>query len=221
MRIDIYADLVCPWCFIGKRRMERAVAQWRANVATDEMRIRWHPFQLNPQMPAEGMDRAAYLNWKFGGGERVVAIQDRLMRDGAAEGIAFAFARIRRMPNTRAAHRLIALAQAHGDAEELIERLFVAYFVEGRDIGDARELTALAVAQGLAETAVRELLRGDGEHEAIAAADLRARSHGINAVPCYVIDGRYALSGAQPPEVFLRLFDLARQPADTAVGRSA
>jgi len=218
MRVTIYADFVCPWCYIGKRRLERAAEIWRgqaAPVGEAGLRRVWQPFQLNPAMPPEGMERDAYLNWKLGGAERVAFIHDRLAKEGAAEGLRFAFDRISRMPNTLAAHRLIDWAQRHaGDNENagdaLAEALFAAYFTEGRDIGDADELAAIAAAQGLPRGEAEELLRGDGGLEAMREADEQARARGVNAVPCYVMGDSYALSGAQPPEVFLRMFAFTR-----------
>ncbi len=213
MRIAIYADFVCPWCYIGKRRLERAEALWRG--AADRLKgvnleRLWRPFQLNPTMPAEGMERDAYLNWKLGGPERVAFIHDRLAKEGAAEGLRFAFDRIARMPNTLAAHRLVDWAQRRGaNGDALAEALFAAYFAEGRDIGDPGELAALASDQGLPGPEIESYLRGAGGLEAMREADVQARARGVNAVPCYVMGDSYALSGAQPPEVFLRMFEFA------------
>jgi predicted DsbA family dithiol-disulfide isomerase len=222
MRIAIYADFVCPWCYIGKRRLERAETLWRgsvdgpgANGGDVRLERQWRPFQLNPTMPAEGMEREAYLNWKLGGPERVAFIHDRLAKEGAAEGLRFAFDRIGRMPNTLAAHRLIDWTQQRDGASEtaadaLVETLFAAYFAEGRDIGDPGVLADIAAGQGLPRGDVETYLRGDGGLEAMREADVQARVRGVNAVPCYVMGDSYALSGAQPPEVFLRMFEFAR-----------
>lgn len=214
MRIAIYADFVCPWCYIGKRRLERAAALWHDPADRREARNlerQWRPFQLNPTMPVEGMEREAYLNWKLGGPERVAFIHDRLVKEGAAEGLRFAFDRIARMPNTLAAHRLVDWVQQRGaDADSLVEALFAAYFADGRDIGDPIELAAIAADQGLPQAEIETYLRSDGGLEAMREADVQARARGVNAVPCYVMGDNYALSGAQPPEVFLRMFEFAR-----------
>lgn len=217
MQVLIYADFVCPWCYIGKRRLDRAEALWRAQapVGREPLEHGWRPFQLNPTMPLEGMERDAYLNWKLGGPERVAFIHDRLAKEGAAEGLRFAFDRIGRMPNTLAAHRLVDWAQsrsgaAPGAADAVADALFAAYFSEGRDIGDLGVLADIAAAQGLSGGEAEAYLRGDGGLEAMREADVQARARGVNAVPCYVMGGSYALSGAQPPEVFLRMFEFAR-----------
>lgn len=214
MQITVYADFVCPWCYIGKRRLERAEALWRAKGETAGARLErlWRPFQLNPTMPAEGMERDAYLNWKLGGPERVAFIHDRLAKEGAAEGLRFAFERIGRMPNTLAAHRLLDWAQGRGVeiGDALAEALFAAYFAEGRDIGDAKTLADIAAESGLPRREAADYLAGEHGLEAMREADVQARARGVNAVPCYVMGENYALSGAQPPEVFLRMFEFAR-----------
>lgn len=217
MQVLIYADFVCPWCYIGKRRLDRAETLWRAQApeARDPLEHGWRPFQLNPTMPLEGMERDAYLNWKLGGPERVAFIHDRLAKEGAAEGLRFAFERIGRMPNTLAAHRLVDWAQSRpgaalGTADAIAEALFAAYFSEGRDIGDLGVLSDIAAAQGLPRAEAEAYLQGGGGLEAMREADVQARARGVNAVPCYVMGGSYALSGAQPPEVFLRMFEFAR-----------
>ena len=217
MQVLIYADFVCPWCYIGKRRLDRAETLWRAQApeARAPLEHGWRPFQLNPTMPLEGMERDAYLNWKLGGPERVAFIHDRLAKEGAAEGLRFAFDRIGRMPNTLAAHRLVDWAQSRSGAapavaDAVAEALFAAYFSDGRDIGDLGVLADIAAAQGLPRAEAEAYLRGDGGLEAMREADVQARACGVNAVPCYVMGGSYALSGAQPPEVFLRMFEFAR-----------
>lgn len=218
MRLDIYADTICPWCYIGKRRLELALeaAADLPGGLRQELTIRWQPFLLNPGMPAGGMDRRAYLSWKFGGAGRISFIADRIVQEGRDVGIAFALDRIARTPNTLDSHRLVAFAQQQGDAAAVVEALFVAYFTEGRDIGQRDELVALGRGCGLNASAVRRYLQSDAGLAEVAAANDRARTFGINAVPCFVFDERQALAGAQPPEVFLRLFDFARRQSAAA-----
>ena len=200
MQIDIFSDVICPWCFIGKRKLERALQE--ADVA--DVNLRWRAFQLNPDMPAAGMDRPVYLERKFGGQERASQIYARVADAGREAGIEFAFERIPRTPNTLDAHRLIRLASDQGRQDTVVEGLFQAYFVEGRDIGDHAELARLAQAAGLGapEGDLSAWLAGDAQTEAVLGECARAHELGITGVPCFVFDGRYALSGAQPAEVF-------------------
>ena len=212
MQLDIYADVTCPWCYIGKRRLERALATAAATQAgLPEIHVQWRPFLLNPGMPPGGMDRKAYLAWKFGGTGRVGFISDRIAQEGRDDGIPFAFEKIARTPSTVDAHRIIAFAQERGDAGPLVEALFAAYFTAGRDIGDRRELIAIGGECGLDTAELSAYLESDAGRGAIIESNDQARSLGINAVPCFVFDGREALAGAQPPEVFLRLFEFARR----------
>lgn len=215
MRLDIFADTICPWCYIGKRRLEAALHQARSSPAGARLlrplTIQWRPFLLNPGMSAGGMDRKAYLAWKFGGAGRAEFIAERVAQEGRDDGIPFAFERIARTPNTVDSHRLIAFAQKEGDATPVIEALFAAYFSDGRDIGDRNELATIGARCGLDESVLRRYLASEAGIAEVIAANDRARTLGINAVPCFVFDEREALAGAQPPEVFLRLFDFARQ----------
>jgi predicted DsbA family dithiol-disulfide isomerase len=205
--IDVVSDVVCPWCFIGKRHLEAALAGVPEAAGA---RVLWHPFELNPDLPAEGVDRRAYLEAKFGGPARAAEVYARVREAGARAGIAFDFDAIARQPNTRDAHRLIAWAQAQGDANALVERLFRAYFLEGRFIGERATLAALAADAGYDAGAARAWLdSGDGALE-IAAAQSRARSLGISGVPFFVVDGKIGLSGAQPPETMREAIARAR-----------
>jgi predicted DsbA family dithiol-disulfide isomerase len=208
MRIDIVADFVCPWCFIGQRRLARAMAMRpRLSVART-----WRPFQLNPDLPLEGLSRELYLHLKFGGLRSAERIHNALATAGAREGIDFAFDRIRRTPNTLNAHRLIRLAAASGRADAVAEALFQGYFSDGVDIGDVDALARVAAGAGLDERATRVHLAGGAGTQEVLAEEHRARRIGIDAVPCFIIDGDYALAGAQDPEMFLPLFDLALVP---------
>jgi len=214
MRIDIVADVICPWCFIGKRRLETALAQ-RPAIAPD---ITWRPFQLNPDMPAEGMPREAYLAAKFGGQAHAKRINQAAVDAGNSVGIPFAFEKIQRTPNTLAAHRLVRFAQREGRATELVDRLFAGYFIEGRDIGNSDVLAAIAGESGLDPATARAFLAGTSERAEVLADDAGARRLGINAVPCFIFDGQYAISGAQEPAFFFPVFDLVQNGPARAAG---
>jgi len=204
MQIDIISDVVCPWCFIGKRRLERALTM-RAEI---EPAITWRPFQLNPDMPAEGMARADYIATKFGDSGHSRRIHQTIAEAGATVGIDFAFDKIKRSPNTRNAHRLVRYATKHERGGDVVTRLFEGYFLEGRDVGDLAALAAIAGEAGLDEREARAFLQGDAERDEIVAEDRNARRLGVNAVPCFIFAGQYAISGAQEPEFFLPVFDL-------------
>lgn len=202
MRVDIVSDAICPWCFIGKRRFERALADLPAGT----LEVGWRPFQLNPEMPREGMARADYLRAKFGderGGRGYEAITDA----GREEGIAFDFAAIKRTPNTLDAHRLIRYAGAQDRQDAVVEALFRAYFTAGRDIGDRAVLAAVAGEAGLARDAVETYLASDADIAEVRAEDDFARQVGIHGVPCFIFERKYAISGAQPPDIFRQVID--------------
>jgi len=205
VQIDIYSDTVCPWCFIGKRRLERALAA-RDDI---DVSIRWHAFQLNPDMPAAGMERERYLASKFGGPERAASVYATIARAGHAERIPFDFEAIPRMPNTIQSHRLVRYADRFGMQDAVVEALFKAFFFDGEDIGDDVTLLRVGSRVGLERDATAAFLAGDEERDTVVAEDLRARRMGINAVPFFVVNGDYAISGAQEPEAFFPLFDLA------------
>jgi len=190
LRIEIASDVICPWCYIGKRRLEKALALLTGEIEAD---IAWLPFQLNPGMPVEGMARADYRRAKFGSPERARALDARVAAEGAGEGIAFAFERIARTPNTAAAHCLIDLAQAQGRATPVVEALFRAYFEEAQDIGDRAVLADIAARCGV---------RGwpeAADPARVAEQEERVRGFGISAVPTFIFDRRSGLSGAVPP----------------------
>lgn len=214
MHIDIISDVVCPWCFIGKRRLEKALAL-RSEIAAE---ITWRPFQLNPDMPEEGMARADYIAAKFGDSGHSRRIHQTITEAGASVGIDFALDRIKRSPNTRNAHRLIRFASARGSADAVVERLFRGYFLEGRDVGDIATLATIAAEAGIGSDEARAFLESNEERAEIIAEDRNARRLGINAVPCFIFAGQYAVSGAQEPEFFLPVFDLVQNgaPAEAA-----
>jgi predicted DsbA family dithiol-disulfide isomerase len=205
MHIDILADVICPWCFIGKRRLERALALRPDLSAT----VSWRAFQLNPDLPIEGIPREIYLSAKFGSATKAERLYAAITAAGRAEGIEFAFERIRHTPNTLRAHRLIRLAGDKGCAEPVVEALFQAYFIEGLDIGLTETLGELAGRAGLGRAETLEYLRGDAGTAEVRADQHRARRLGIHAVPYFVLARDYAISGAQEPEMFLPIFDIA------------
>lgn len=205
--IDIVSDTVCPWCFIGKRRLEKALAQ-RPDY---EFQIGWRPFQLNPDLPAGGVDRRQYLSMKFGGPERAQRIYQAVEAAGAEEGIPFDFAAIRRQPNTFDSHRLIRWAASAGVQGAVVETLFRRYFLEGGDIGDRELLLDAARTGGMDAELTRELFERDADAELVREEEAMARRMGINGVPCFIIDRKYAVSGAQEPSVLVHVFDLTSQ----------
>lgn len=216
MQIDIILDVICPWCFIGKRRLERALAR-RPDLMVSRS---WRAFQLNPAMPNEGFPHELYLAAKFGNPSAAERSYAAACAAGRGEGIVFAFDRIRRTPNTLQAHRLIHLAAAEGNADEMVEGLFRGYFIEGLDIGDTATLAAIAPRAGLDRRMAERYLAGQAGVEEVLAEERRARRLGIRAVPCFVLERGYAISGAQDPEMFLPLFDIAAGVVDPAPGEA-
>lgn len=200
LRIDVVSDVMCPWCFIGKRRLETALAE----AAEVEVAVEWRPFQLDPTLPPEGKDRQAYLSEKFGGPERAETIYDRVRAAGAEEEIPFAFEKIGRSPNTLDAHRLIRWSGIEGVQDAVVERLFSLYFVEGADLTRRETLVAAAADAGMDPAVVARLLDSDADVAETAAEVLRAQAMGVTGVPTFIFDGRYAVSGAQPADVLVR-----------------
>src|SRR3954451_796728 len=206
LTIDVISDVICPWCFIGKRRLEKALDGRPATV-------RWHPFQLNPDMPREGIERKAYRISKFGSWERSQQLDAQVAAAGQGEGIAFNFDRQVRTPNTLAAHRVIWLAGERGVQDAVAEALFLAYFTEGRDLSDRQTLVEVAVGAGLDRAEVDELLVGDRGLDVVQAGEEQARRLGVSGVPFFVVNGKVTLSGAQPPTLFLQAFERAGEAA--------
>lgn len=215
MHLDIFSDTICPWCYVGKRRLSRALA----SRPQPKMAVRWRAFQLNPAMPPEGMLRERYIDAKFGSSERARRIYDAVSAVGASEGIIFNFEAIKRTPNTILSHRLLRKASKEGLQDPLLEAMFRAYFIEGRDIGSARVLSEIGEAVGLGD--VDEYLAGEEGLEEVRAEDSLARRQGINGVPCFIFNYRFLLSGAQEPESFFQLFDLAREEEAPGLRESA
>ena len=202
--IDIVSDTVCPWCYVGKRRLERALA---AKPEETQVKIGWRPFQLNPEMPEGGMDRRDYLEAKFGGKEGAKRVYSAIEEAGKGEGLPFDFSQMARQPNTVNSHRLIDYAGKNGHQDEIVEALFQAYFMDGRDIGSVDELVEVATDAGLKEAPVRDYLESDEDLERIQAEDAMARQMGVQGVPCFIINNKYAISGAQDPAVFLQAWE--------------
>ena len=184
------SDVICPWCYIGKRRLAKALDLVAGEI---EASIEWLPFQLNPDMPPQGVPRAEYRSAKFGSLERSRELDARVAREGAGEGIAFAFDRMQRTPNTTGAHRLIDLAQRQQKAEPVVDALFRAYFEEARDIGDATVLADVAAQCGVADWPQA------ADAERVAQLEERVRELGISGVPTFIFDRRSGISGAYPP----------------------
>jgi len=204
LSVDVISDVICPWCFIGKRRLEKAVAAHGQPV-----KVRWLPFQLNPTMPKEGVSRRDYRTKKFGSWERSQELDTQVAAAGEAEGVHFAFDRMERTPNTLDAHRLIWLAENEGVQDAVVESLFVAYFTEGRDISARQTLLDVVAEVGLERGKAEGVLTSGGGQEAIREADALARRVRVEGVPFFVINGKVTLSGAQPPEAFLEAFGQA------------
>jgi len=213
--IDVVSDVVCPWCFIGKRHLEAALAGLPEAAGA---KVRWHPFELNPDLPPEGVDRKGYLEAKFGGPARAAEIYARVREAGVRAGLDFDFDAIVRQPNTRDAHRLIAWAQSRGDAGPLVERLFRAYFQEGRYVGDRDTLAALAAEAGFDAEAARVWLESGLGADEITDAEARVRGIGITGVPFFIFDGRVGLSGAQPRQTMREAIAQARAAATGSAG---
>ena len=213
MTIDVISDVVCPWCFIGRRRLGEALSHFAQNEPQVRPLVSWHPFQLNPDLPPEGIDRRAYVEAKFGGSQRASQIYERVRAAGRTVGIDFAFDRIQRQPNTRDAHRLISWAQSRGSAEELVEGLFRAYFLEGRFIGDRDVLADIAGMAGLPNDAARTYLDSDAGADTINAMDRRVRELGVTGVPFFIFNSRVAVSGAQEAPTLVAAITQAA-PAD-------
>ncbi len=205
LSVEVVHDLVCPWCFLGTRRLMRTVRR-RPDLLID---LTWRPFLLNPDMPRAGMARPEYVVRKFGGEDRAQRLYASVGEIGRLEGVLFRFDRIRRAPSSLDAHRLVRFAARYGRADAMVEALFSAHFTDGIDIGEAASLTLIAAACGLDPAAARAFLSSEQETEAIHADNLRSHRLGINGVPCFVVAGHHAIAGAQEPEVIERLLDVA------------
>ncbi len=213
IRLDIISDIACPWCYVGKAYLDRALEAHPDHPFT----VEWHPYQLNPEMPKAGMDRRVYMEEKFGGRDGAVRAYAPLIEHAKAAGIELNLDRIARQPNTLDAHRLIHWAGLEGRQTAMVSSLFWALWRDGRDVGDPDVLADLAGEVGLDRAMMRRLLDGDGDADDIRARDAHARERGVTGVPCFVIANRHVLQGAQPSDTWGRIIeDINRQIADAA-----
>lgn len=203
IRLDIFSDPVCPWCLIGKAHLDRALAAHPEHP----FQIEWHPFQLNPDVPAEGVDKRAYLESKFGGAQKVDQIHDRMRQIAAEAGIDMDPDAPKRQPNTLKAHRLIHWAGLEGRQTAVVSALFRAYWRDGLDIGSDTVLADIAEASGMDRAVALRLLTSDADADDIAARDADARKKGVSAVPTFLIAQQYVVQGAQPPEVWAQIIE--------------
>ena len=206
-RIDVISDAICPWCYIGKRNLEGAL-----KILAGEglhFSVMWHPFQLNPDMPDEGVERKAYREAKFGGPEKAKAIDERITGTAATVGLEFHLDRLTRTPNTVNSHRLIRMAGQEGVQDAVVEALFKAYFCDGADIGDPEILAGVGGTGGLDPDAVFKMLKGEEHRREVLSGDQMARNAGIQGVPSFALQGHVLFSGAQPPEEMAKAFSHA------------
>jgi len=206
-RLDIISDAICPWCYIGKRQVERALPLLAGEGL--DFTVHWHAFQLNPDMPAAGVDRREYRLAKFGSAERLLEMDKRITEAAAGVGLAFRTDLMRRTPNTVAAHRVIWLAERHGVQDAVVEALFRGYFIEGADIGDAATLADLAAGAGLDRDAVTSMLAGDEGRQEVLSEDAMARRSGLDGVPTFTMAGHVLFSGAVPADAMAEAFGKA------------
>jgi predicted DsbA family dithiol-disulfide isomerase len=198
VKLDILSDPICPWCYIGKANLDRALEA----VPNHPFIIEWHPFQLNPEMPRDGMDRRAYLEAKFGGKEGAVRAYAPVVEHAQKAGLNIDFEAMQRTPNTLDAHRLIHWAGIEGKQTAAVSSLFKAYFTEGRDIGNRETLADLADGIGLDASVILRLLQSDADEELIRERDAHSRKMGVNSVPTFIVANKHAVPGAQPTEVW-------------------
>ena len=201
LSVEVISDVICPWCLIGKRRLEKAIATLGVPV-----NVRWHAFQLNLTMPKEGVSRREYRTKKFGSWERSMQLDANIVATGKDEGVLFDFDRMERTPNTLDAHRLIWLADKQGVQDAVVEALFMAYFTEGKDISNRQTLLDVAAEAGLDRSKAEGVLNSSDGEEAIREAHELSRRVRVEGVPFFIINGKVTLSGAQPPDAFLAAF---------------
>jgi predicted DsbA family dithiol-disulfide isomerase len=203
IQLDIISDVACPWCYIGKGYLDRALE----SRPDHPFLVEWHPFQLNPDLPPEGMDRMEYMTAKFGSRENVMRMHEPLLAHAEKAGVEFDLPAIRRAPNTLDAHRLIHWAGLEGRQTPVVSALMKAYWRDGRDIGDAEVLAEIAGEQGLDRAMTERLLAGDADRDAIRARVRHSQDRGVHSVPTFILGNRHALQGAQPVEAWLRVIN--------------
>lgn len=201
VKLDFLSDPICPWCYIGKTNLDKALA----SVPDHPFVIEWHPFQLNPDMPEGGMDRREYLERKFGGKEGAVRAYAPVVEHAEKAGLNIDFEAMKRTPNTLDAHRLIHWAGIEGKQNEVVDALFAAYFVHGRDIGDHEVLADIADSVGMDAAVVLKLLKSDADRDDIRQRDTHSREMGVNSVPTFIVANQHAVPGAQPPELWAQV----------------
>ncbi|MCA9142606.1 MAG: DsbA family oxidoreductase [Planctomycetales bacterium] len=206
LTVDVISDVICPWCYIGRRRLEKAFAAFGKPVE-----VRWHPFQMNPTMPKEGISRREYRTKKFGSWERSQELDAHVVSVGKEEGIGFAFDRMERTPNTLDAHRLIWLADRKGVQDAVVEALFWAYFTEGKDFGQRQTLLDVVADAGLERSTAEAVLNGNDGMEAIRESEELSRRHQVDSVPFFIINRKITLAGAQQTDTFLQAFGASSQ----------
>jgi predicted DsbA family dithiol-disulfide isomerase len=212
VRIDVVSDVVCPWCFIGKRRLEKAIAL-NPDIPVE---VHWRPYFLNDWIPREGISREQYLTTKFGSPERYKSIAQRVSAAASAEGLTYAIDKISRQPNTLDAHRLIRWADATGKAAEMKQKLMDLYFTEGADLTNHAVLVQAAADIGLNPEDIRATLESDRDVAEVEREALSAKEAGIEGVPCFIFSGKFAVSGAQEPEYLAEAIARIAQAADAA-----
>ncbi|WP_417453324.1 DsbA family oxidoreductase [Kiloniella sp.] len=205
IEIDVYSDPICPWCYIGYKRFQKA-KELRPDF---DVKIRWLSFQLNPDMPSEGMDRQTYLDTKFGGRANATQFYSQIAAAGKSEGIDFKFDDIQKTPNTVEAHRLSLFAATQGKQDELMECLFESYFLEGKNIGERGVLIKIATEVGL--EGAEEYLDSTQGHEDVLYTDQNARNLGLTGVPCFIVNRQHILPGAQSPDTLAQMLDIGHQ----------
>lgn len=210
LNIDVYSDVICPWCFVGKHRLEKAMEAVKGRF---DARVAWHPFELNPDMPKEGLDRKKYRSAKFGSWEKSLALDEQVKQAGASEGITFRHDLMERTPNTFEAHKLILLAGRGGVQGKVADAVFNGYFVEGKDVGNRATLIEIAVKAGMDAEKVKTFLEGEESTNAVNEAKEKGRELRISGVPNFIINEKSSFSGAQSVKTFIKAFEQATNSA--------